>query len=598
MPLILAIEPDRRQASKVAAIVKNRLHAEIVSGDTTEHAVEALAGRVPDLILTSLLLSRKDEAALADWLRESDEAGAHVQSLVIPVLGGALRRLPRRGDGLLSRLARPFERRDGWLRSGDLREQIREYLEHAAEERRHAALRLEDMKEAAAAAAAAEAGSGEPVPTSRQPSAYDSLPAIDTPFGRRRRQPRAGLLRGRSRRAGIDGAAPVGTDSLPESEPADDGEPGRKSPWAAKRPTRVPQTRSGPPTRRRRTTPPASSSRRSRSICSASSRSSASQAAIEAPPAQPRARGDDVLAEFEDALEVIATDDPEPNRPNANSEADSDVLTPLLGATAWPHLDSTVAKVPPGCDRAATEEAARRPAGRRRPRSKKKARTAAPQDEWSRFDPEQCGFADASRQARPDVDDCKPEKSGRLTSFMIRSRATADIGETQKTSRITQRSWPRCVFRLRRAQVLSPVLTPEAHFGFRMGADRQLASADAIERYFEQVAAAVRSRGARRPRARRLKATGTVAAIISAPENIRNLARIRTTNQRLADPRTLPPEDARALAATHKAVVAIGASIHASEIGGTQAANELLHTLATTERVRASSPSCRTSSSS
>ncbi len=121
MPLILAIEPDRRQASKVAAIVKNRLHAEIVSGDTTEHAVEALAGRVPDLILTSLLLSRKDEAALADWLRESDEAGAHVQTLVIPVLGGGYGDYRGRGQRPAVPSARTLERRDRWLRSRDLR---------------------------------------------------------------------------------------------------------------------------------------------------------------------------------------------------------------------------------------------------------------------------------------------------------------------------------------------------------------------------------------------------------------------------------------------------------------------------------------------
>ena len=31
------------------------------------------------------------------------------------------------------------------------------------------------------------------------------------------------------------------------------------------------------------------------------------------------------------------------------------------------------------------------------------------------------------------------------------------------------------------------VPTPEAHFGFRIGADRQLASAEAIEKYFETV---------------------------------------------------------------------------------------------------------------
>src|SRR5436190_23870391 len=89
MALILAIEPDRRQASKVSAIVKNRLHAEIVQADTTEHAVEALGGRVPDLILTSLLLSRKDDGALADWLRERDDSGRHVPTLVIPLPAGS-----------------------------------------------------------------------------------------------------------------------------------------------------------------------------------------------------------------------------------------------------------------------------------------------------------------------------------------------------------------------------------------------------------------------------------------------------------------------------------------------------------------------------
>jgi hypothetical protein len=114
-----------------------------------------------------------------------------------------------------------------------------------------------------------------------------------------------------------------------------------------------------------------------------------------------------------------------------------------------------------------------------------------------------------------------------------------------------------------------------------MGADRQLAPAAAIERYFEQIATAS-DRVELVDLGRTTDGNPTIAAIISAPDNIQNLARIRATNQRLADPRTLPQEDARTLAATHKAVVAIGAGIHASEVGGTQAANELLHTLATT----------------
>jgi hypothetical protein len=121
--------------------------------------------------------------------------------------------------------------------------------------------------------------------------------------------------------------------------------------------------------------------------------------------------------------------------------------------------------------------------------------------------------------------------------------------------------------------------TPEVHFGFRMGTDRRLASAESIERYFELVAA----------QTDRVKIVDigstteghrTTAAIVSSPDNIRNLDAIRAANQRLADPRTLTPEEASRLAATHKVVLAIGCSIHASEVGATQAANELLYSLA------------------
>ena len=89
------------------------------------------------------------------------------------------------------------------------------------------------------------------------------------------------------------------------------------------------------------------------------------------------------------------------------------------------------------------------------------------------------------------------------------------------------------------------VPTPEAHFGFRMGADGYLAPADAIEKYVELVAAA-----SDRVKVVDLGPTTenhrTIAAIVSAPENIRNLDQIKRDNQRLADPRTLPSEEAPA----------------------------------------------------
>ena len=113
-----------------------------------------------------------------------------------------------------------------------------------------------------------------------------------------------------------------------------------------------------------------------------------------------------------------------------------------------------------------------------------------------------------------------------------------------------------------------------------MGADGRLATAEEIEKYFELVAS----------KSDRVKIADlgptteghrTIAAIVSAADNIKNLDRIRADNQRLADPRTLAPDDARRLAATHKAVLAIGGSIHATEVGATQTANELLYALAT-----------------
>ena len=101
-----------------------------------------------------------------------------------------------------------------------------------------------------------------------------------------------------------------------------------------------------------------------------------------------------------------------------------------------------------------------------------------------------------------------------------------------------------------------------------------------IEAYFELVAARS-NRVAVVDIGRTTQGHRTIAAIISAPENIQNLAQIRAVNQRLADPRSLSAEEARRLAATHKVVLAIGGSIHASEIGASQAASELLYSLAT-----------------
>jgi hypothetical protein len=112
-----------------------------------------------------------------------------------------------------------------------------------------------------------------------------------------------------------------------------------------------------------------------------------------------------------------------------------------------------------------------------------------------------------------------------------------------------------------------------------MGADRELADWPSLQRYFETIAAAS-------DRVELVDAGPTtegrrmIAAIVSSPDNIKRLEEIRANSLRLADPRTLDDAAANAIAERQPAIVAIGMSIHATEIAATQTAPELLHTLA------------------
>jgi hypothetical protein len=139
MPLILAVEPDRHQASQLTAIARGRLHAELVIEATAERALAALGDRVPDLILTAALLSPKDEAALADRLRALDSAAAHIPTITIPVLA-APRSRPRLG-GMLSALRRekPQASEVDGCDPAVFAEQCATYLERAIAERKEAA---------------------------------------------------------------------------------------------------------------------------------------------------------------------------------------------------------------------------------------------------------------------------------------------------------------------------------------------------------------------------------------------------------------------------------------------------------------------------
>jgi hypothetical protein len=91
MPIVLAIEPDRRQAAHLKAIVGHQVGAELLLADTTEGALDVIGDRVPDLVLVPALLSPQDDAALAAALKVI-AAAAHVRTLTIPVLSSGTQR--------------------------------------------------------------------------------------------------------------------------------------------------------------------------------------------------------------------------------------------------------------------------------------------------------------------------------------------------------------------------------------------------------------------------------------------------------------------------------------------------------------------------
>src|SRR6476661_9985799 len=95
MPLILAIEPDRRQAAQLSVVVRKRVHAELILVETTERALDAIGNRMPDLVLVPALLSPQDDAALAAALRVI-AAAAHVQMLTTPMFA-SVKPSPARG---------------------------------------------------------------------------------------------------------------------------------------------------------------------------------------------------------------------------------------------------------------------------------------------------------------------------------------------------------------------------------------------------------------------------------------------------------------------------------------------------------------------
>lgn len=128
------------------------------------------------------------------------------------------------------------------------------------------------------------------------------------------------------------------------------------------------------------------------------------------------------------------------------------------------------------------------------------------------------------------------------------------------------------------------VRSPQAFLGFRVGEDRKLADYKTIAAYFKELAAAS-------PRVKLWNYGKThqqndiLLAVISLEENLRQLGEHQRIARRLAGHEgRITPEEIQELSQRGKVFVLVTCSIHASEIGPSQASMEMAHELATAPR--------------
>jgi len=110
--------------------------------------------------------------------------------------------------------------------------------------------------------------------------------------------------------------------------------------------------------------------------------------------------------------------------------------------------------------------------------------------------------------------------------------------------------------------------TPRAVLGFEPGEDRKLTDWATLVRYYRQLAAAS-DRVEFRELGRTTLGAPFVALAISSPRNLRDLARYRSVNAALADPRRFrsTAEAGRAVR-DGRTIVLITSSVHSTEVGG------------------------------
>lgn len=130
------------------------------------------------------------------------------------------------------------------------------------------------------------------------------------------------------------------------------------------------------------------------------------------------------------------------------------------------------------------------------------------------------------------------------------------------------------------AQPATDLPSPASVLGFEPGAPRKLADWPQIVDYFKRLDSASARVAVEQAGVSTLRRP-FIVSFISSEENIRNLARIREAQARLADPRLIKSAEERArLIRETPAVVAITCSIHSTEVVAAQMSMELAYRLA------------------
>ena len=127
---------------------------------------------------------------------------------------------------------------------------------------------------------------------------------------------------------------------------------------------------------------------------------------------------------------------------------------------------------------------------------------------------------------------------------------------------------------------MSNPLSPEKSLGFKVGSDRKLADWPQMVEYFKKLADSS-DRVQMDVLGETTEGNPFIRLIITAPDNLSNLEKIRQIQLKISNPVGVTPEEERRLVAEGKTIVLITCSIHSSEIAASQMSMELAYLLAT-----------------